>query len=129
VAAAVTETRQGIVFGEDPDARLRTAPAACPCRTHRSREPAGRVLRGIPVATECLGDEARRLMLLERGLGVRVDPVRELDDLVAGGLDSCGDPSLRVGVRLRGTRGRKGSGHESLPSINVRRKGLLRRRR
>ena len=44
-------------------------------------------------------------MLLERGLGIGVDPVRQVDDLVAGRLDGGGDPGLVVLVRGGGARG------------------------
>ena len=51
------------------------------------------------------------LVLLERGLGVRVDAVRQVDDLVARVLDRGGGAGLEVGERLGGTGGGDGVGH------------------
>jgi hypothetical protein len=57
------------------------------------------MLHGEPVAGQCLGDPRRRLDFLERRLGVRVDAMRQVEDLAAGRLDSVGEPALRVGSR------------------------------
>ena len=65
VAAAVAETGQRVVLGEDPDPRPAPAPAAAPGRPDRGREPAGRMLHLEAVAREGLRDPGRRLALLE----------------------------------------------------------------
>ena len=104
VAAAVAQTGQRVVLGEDPDPRAvarraRRAGSAA----DRGGEAAGRMLdRRSRGARSDLGDPGRGLVLLERGLRVGVDPVRQLEDLVAGGLDGRGEAGLGVGERLGG---------------------------
>ncbi len=64
VAAAVAETGQGVVLGEDPDAwavAAVTATAAAACRPDGRREAARRVLHLEPVLAEDLGDPGRPL--------------------------------------------------------------------
>ena len=97
---------QRVVLGEDPDPRAVAGPTAGEWRGPRSRRlPAG-CSTANPWRAQGLGDPGRGLALLERRLRVGVDPVRQLDDLVAGGLDGGGD--ARLGVRERG--GRAGGG-------------------
>ena len=60
------------------------------------------------VTAENLGDPGRRLDLLERRLGVRVDPMRQAQDLVARGINFGRDPSLRLGMRRGRREGRSG---------------------
>ena len=51
--------------------------------------------------------QPRRLVLLERRLRVGVDPMGQVEDLVAGGLDGGGEAPLGVGVRLGGAWSRR----------------------
>ena len=106
VAAAVAQPGQRVVLGEDPDPRAVAAAAAGPRGADRRGQAAGRVLDLEAVGAQRVGDPRRRLDLLERRLGVGVDPVRQVEDLVAGGLDGGGDPGLDVGMRLGGDGGR-----------------------
>ena len=110
VAAAVAETGQGVVLGQDPDPRAVAAAAAAAGRPDRRREAARRVLDREPVRAQDLGDPGRGLVLLERRLRVGVDPMRQVDDLVAGGLDGRGHARLDVGVGLGGADGDQRSG-------------------
>ena len=71
----------------------------------RRREAARRVLDLEAVGPQCLGDPGRGLVLLERGLRIRMDPMRQVDDLVAGAFDGGGDAFLDVGERLGGADG------------------------
>ena len=104
VAAAVAETRQGVVLGEDPDARA-VAATTGERRPDRRRQAARRVLDLEPVFPQDLGDPGGRLVLLECRLRVGVDAVREVDDLVAGGLHGGRDPGLEIDVWLGGSNG------------------------
>src|SRR5207247_3048425 len=102
VTRAVAEARQGVVLGEDPDPRAGSVaafetpgsaapePAADGCR-----QASGRMLDLEPVAGDGLGDPAGRLVLLERPLRMRVDPVAELEDLGPGVLHGAGEAPLR----------------------------------
>ena len=110
VAAAVAEARQRVVLGEDADPRPVPAPAAGQPAADGRREAAGRMLHREAVAGDGLGDPARRLVLLERRLRVGVDPVGQVEDLVAGGLDGRGDPALDVGERLGGVLATRSAG-------------------
>ena len=56
----------------------------------------GRVLDGEPVTSQDLRDPGGRVRLLEGGFGVGVDPMRQVDDLVACRLDGRGNASLGV---------------------------------
>ena len=85
-------------------------------------EAADRVLDGVPVRGHGLGDPRRGLALLERGLGVGVDAVREVEDLGAGALDGVGGPGLEIGERLGGAGGEGGVGHAEIVSGATRRR-------
>jgi hypothetical protein len=50
------------------------------------------------VSPEHLGDPGRREAFLESRLGICVDAVRQVDDLVADGFDGGGHPGLGVGM-------------------------------
>ena len=94
VAAAVAEPGQRVVLGEDPDPR----PGARRVRRARiARIAVGRLPAGCstvePVPGERLGDPGRGVVLLEGRLRVGVDPVRQVEDLVARGLDGGGEPA------------------------------------
>ena len=93
MAAAVAETRQRVVLGEDADPRAVAADGRrAAWRGPRSPgcPPDARPrTRGAPRIS---ATQAAAVMLLERRLGIGVDPVREVDDLVAGGLDGGGEP-------------------------------------
>jgi hypothetical protein len=116
VAAAVAQTGQRVVLGEDADPWRRPAPATAPDRPDRGRQRSGRVLDLVAVAAEGLGDPARGLDLPERRLGRRVDPVAEVEDLVTGRLDRGGDPPLCVAVRLGRIEGiQVGGGGRAVP--------------
>ena len=75
-------------------------------RRGRRWQAAGRVLDGVPVAGQRFGDPGRGVVLLERRLGVGVDPVRQVEDLVA-----CRPrrprrgAALALGVRVGGAAG------------------------
>ena len=58
-----------------------------------------------PWRAQDLGDPGRRVVLLEGGLGVGVDPVRQADDLVARRVDGGGDAGLVVLIGRGGARG------------------------
>ena len=105
VAAAVPEPGQRVVLGEDPDPRAVAAAPAAPDGADRGGQAAGRELDLEPVPGEDLRDRRGRVVLLERRLGVGVDPVRELEDLVAGGVDGGREAGLLVGVGLGGGGG------------------------
>ena len=109
VAAAVPETGQGVVFGQDPDPRTVPAATTRERRPDRGRERAGRLLDHEAVTGQDLGHPGGGLVLLERRLGVGVDPVRQVEDLGPGGLDGRGQARLGVGERRRGaSRGQVG---------------------
>ena len=59
VAAAVAQPGQGVVLGEDPDARPVAAPAAAPRRPDGGRQAAGRMLDLEAMAGQDLGDPGR----------------------------------------------------------------------
>ena len=103
---------QRVVLGEDADPRAVAAAAAALTRPDGRREAAGRVLApSNPWRASDLGDPGRRLVLLEGRLRVGVDPVRQVEDLVAGRLDGRGEPRLHRGVRFgRGRAGQRGHG-------------------
>jgi hypothetical protein len=61
-----------------------------------------------PVAAERLGDPPRGLDFLERGFGVGMDSMGEVDDLGPGRFDGRGKPLLRVDERAGGGRGDEG---------------------
>ena len=127
------------------DARTVVAEPAGPHGPDRGREAARRMLDGEPVPLEDLGHPCRGPHLLERRLGVGVDPVRQVDDLDPGGVDGAGEPGFRVAERLGGldvgqgwqtvllSAGRGWERHQ--PSaraegrVSVPRRGLPRRRR
>jgi hypothetical protein len=56
---------------------------------------ADRMLDVVAVGSQGVGDPLGSVMLLERRLGVRVDAVRELEDLAASGFDGLGDARPR----------------------------------
>ena len=60
------------------------------------RKAPGRVYDSEPVTFQDLRDPGGRVDLLEGGFGVGVDPMRQVDDLVARGLDRRGNASLGV---------------------------------
>ena len=67
---------------------------------------ARRLLHLEAVPAEGLRHPGRGVVLLEGRLRVRVDPVREVEDLVARRQDRAGQASLRLGLwRGRGGRG------------------------
>ena len=105
VAAAVAEPRAGrrTRRGSRSAAPSPPRPPRRVARIAVSRRPAG-CSTSKPWPREDLRDPRRRLALLEGRLGVGVDPVRQLEDLVARRLDGRGEPALGVGVRAR--RGR-----------------------
>ena len=111
VAAAVSEARQGVVLGEDADARAVAAAAARMDGPDGRREAAGRMLDLEPVVAQDLGDPRRGLVLLERRLRVGVDPMRQLEDLATGRFDGGGDAGLEVELGLgRSNGGQVGHG-------------------
>ena len=84
------------------------SPPRPPRRTARiavARLPAG-CSTSNPCRASTSATQAGGLVLLEGRLRVGVDPMRQLEDLVAGGLDGGGQPGLGVGVGL----GRAGGG-------------------
>jgi hypothetical protein len=111
VAAPVTEPGQRVVLRQHADLRPVGAQAPREPAPYRGREAAGRVLHGVPVSGDELGDPGGRLHLLERRLRVGVDSVRQAEDLVPRGLHGGGGPRLEVGERLGGTRGKRRLGH------------------
>ena len=111
VPAAVSEARQGVVLGEDADARPVTAAAAGMDGPDRGREAARRMLDLEPVVAQDLGDPRRGLVLLEGRLRVGVDPMRQLEDLATGRFDGGGDAGLEVELGLgRSNGGQVGHG-------------------
>ena len=102
VPAPVAEARERVVLREDADARAIAAATAAERRAHGGGEPPGGPLDGVPMRGDHLRDALRRPVLLERGLGVRVDAVGEVEDLVPVRLHCGGDPRLRVGEGLGG---------------------------
>ena len=58
-----------------------------------------------PVACQDLRDPGRRVVLLVGRLRVGVDAVRQVQDLVPGGLDGLGEAGLRIGVWFGRTDG------------------------
>ncbi len=50
------------------------------------------MLHVVPVAGQDLGDPGSRVVLLEGGFRVGVDPVRQVEDLVTGSIDGSRDP-------------------------------------
>ena len=101
VAAAVTEAGQGVVLGEDPDPRAVAAATAAARRPDRGRRACPPASRPRTVPRELFGDPGRGLALLEGDLGIGVDPVRQVEDLVAVRLDGGGEARLRLGVGRR----------------------------
>ena len=101
VAAAVAEPGQRVVLGEDPDPRPVAGPDRGAWRGSRSR----RLPAGCSTANPWRRQDSRRPRprrgLLEGGLGVGVDPMRQVDDLVAGRLDGRGEAGLGVFERAR----------------------------
>ena len=83
------------------------SPPRPPRRTaaDRGRQAAGRVLDLEAVPGEHLRDRSGGAVLLEGGLGVGVDPVRQVEDLVASAVDGGGEAGLLVGVGLSGRGG------------------------
>ena len=120
VAAAVPETGQRVVLGEDPDARTIGAEPAGDPAADRGLEAAGGMLDGVPVAADGLGDPGGGLALLERGLGVGMDPMGQGEDLVPARLDGVGDARLEVGERLGWAGGGQGVGHGRDPIVRRR---------
>ena len=100
VATAMAEPGQCVVLGEDPDPG--PSPPRPPRRTARTA--VARLPAGCSTSKPCcggLGDPRRRVVLLVGRLGVSVDPVRQLEDLVAGRLDGGSQTatSCRCGAR------------------------------
>ena len=91
VAAAVAEAGQGVVLGEDPDPRAVAATTAAAA----SHGPRSRGCRPDARPRSRGGSAPRRPRprhdLLERRLGIGVDPMRQVEDLVAGRLDGGGE--------------------------------------
>src|SRR5262245_24064607 len=84
VPAAMAEPRQRVVLGKHPDtSALRSASGTWETAADRGLEPARGMLDGKSVPSDGLGYPARGLSFLERRFGVRVDPVREIENLVA----------------------------------------------
>ena len=97
VAAAVAEARQRVVFRQDADPRtVRAEPAAEPA-ANRGRQAPGRVLHGIAVSGDRFRDARGGAMLLEGGLGIGVDRVRQRQDLAAARRDGGGCAGLQLG--------------------------------
>ena len=86
-------------------------------RTRRGEAPR-RVLHRVPVAGDRLRDPGSRLDLLEGRLGVRVDPMREVQDLVPGGLDGRSRARLDGGEGFGGTQGERRVGHGGLLALD-----------
>ena len=106
VAAAVAEPRQGVVLGEDADPRARRRhdrPAARPGSPSRGCRPdAGPRSRG---ASGPRRPSAAAWCSSKAGSGIGMDPMRQLEDLGAGGLDGGGEARLGLDVGLgRGGR-------------------------
>ena len=88
VATAVTEPGKRVVLGEDPDPRpIAGSPAER--GADGGREAAGRVLDGEPVTCQGLRHPGGGVRLLEGRFRVGVDPMRQVDDLVARRLDGA----------------------------------------
>jgi hypothetical protein len=108
VATAVPESGQGIVLGEDPDPWTRawsaeaSAAADCP---DRGSQASGRMLDLEPVATQDLGNPGRGLDLFEGRLRVRMNSMRQTQDLVARVLHRSCERRLRLRERLGWTGG------------------------
>ena len=100
---------QRVVLGEDPDPRAVGPEATGEATADRRVEAADGVLDGVAVTADDLRHPAGGLVLLEGRLGVRVDAVRQVEDLVAGALDRVGGAGLEVEERLGGRRGVVGS--------------------
>ena len=100
---------QRVVLGEDRDPRRPPAAAAgqpAPDRRLEASRP-----DAPPRSRVCAGPrrtQVGRLALLERRLGMRVDPVREIEELVARGVDGSGDPPLASACAGRGGSARRG---------------------
>ena len=99
MAAAVAEVGQGVVLGEDPDPRALARAAARHPSPDRRLEPARRSLDLEAVGRERLRHGRRGVLLLERRLGMGVDPMRQIEDLVARRLDHLGQAPLGIGER------------------------------
>jgi hypothetical protein len=91
----VTEPGKSVVLGEDPDPRS-IAGSTAERGSDGGREAAGRVFDGEPVTSQDLRDPACRVRLLEGRFRVGVDPMRQVDELVARRLDGRGSASLGV---------------------------------
>jgi len=98
VAAAVPETRQGVVLGEDPDPGRCTASASSAHGPDRGCEAAGGQLHLEAMSCKDLGAPGRGPMLLEGGLRSRVDSVGEPEDLLTRGLDGQRHATLAFDV-------------------------------
>ena len=105
VAAAVAEPGQRVVLGEDPD------PRAVARRVRRERRPRTAVARlpagcstAKPWRASASATQAAAWCSSKAGSGFGVDPVRQVEDLVAGGLDGRGEraPSSRRTARRAG---------------------------
>ena len=134
VAAAMAETGQGVVLGEDADPRSLPAQPAGEDGPDGRLEAAGGVLDDEAVAGDRLGHPAGGLALLEGRLGIGVDPVGQLEDLGPVRLDGRGDPPLGIGERLGRGGGEQierldghGASYDHDPSVTARRTGSLRR--
>ena len=106
MTAAVAQTGQRVVLGQDPDPRPGAAATAGQPGPDRRGEPASRRLHLEAVPPERLGDPGRGLVLFVRRLRGRVDPMREVEELGAVRLDGLRETALRVGEWLRGAGGR-----------------------
>ncbi len=108
VAAAVAQARRASYSARMPIRVLVTSAAgstALAGRANGRRETARRELDGVPVTRQDLGDPCGGVVFLERGLGIGVDAMRQVDDLVPCALDGRGQPTLGVGVRFGGADG------------------------
>jgi hypothetical protein len=65
------------------------------------------MLHRVPVTRDGFGDPCRGLALLEGRLRAGVDPMREVENLVAMRLHGVREALLGFGKRLRGTGGGK----------------------
>jgi hypothetical protein len=97
VAAGVADVGQAVVLGADRDVER----AAAGARAERGREPAHAGFDAESRGVERLGNPGGGTLLLEAELGMRVDAVRERDEVRAFGVDAFAGGYLGVHGRHR----------------------------